>query len=207
MNTPARPRTLPFQAFITDVVRHVTFSPDSTRLVLAGGKRLSQVWDTERRRELRTLRGRLSLAETAAFSPDGQFVALASQNGTVTLWSSSPGCETYPVGCCGWGDAYSPAGKLLSLSGPWEDPRIWDAESGQVPVRSLLSLGHEGRCRHRQLRLALRGRRRTRDGDPLRTRRTQLAPGWKQPRSSARDRTDAEEGACTWRSLLTYLSA
>ncbi|MHC1766698.1 MAG: protein kinase [Verrucomicrobiia bacterium] len=122
-------------------IRYATFSQDGTRLLTAGGERSATIWDIARGHKLLTLRGHLSLAETAAFSPDGRFVALASQSGTVTIWSSSPGRGVLPVACCAWGDSYSPDGRRLTVSGGWDDLKVWDAESGRGAL-VLKSRGH-----------------------------------------------------------------
>lgn len=119
----------------------VAFSPDGKRLVVTGAERVARLWDVAEQQVLLTLRGHLSMAQTAAFSPDGRFIAMAGLDGVVKIWSSSPGRERYRVGRWAWAGTYSPDGKRLSAGGWWEHLKIWDAESGRPEVE-LKSLCH-----------------------------------------------------------------
>ncbi|MGD8633556.1 MAG: helix-turn-helix domain-containing protein, partial [Anaerolineales bacterium] len=77
------------------------FSPDGTKLAAPSGSTASgnaiAVRDANTGRELLTLSGHTSWVMGLAFSPDGQRLASTSLDGTVKIWSLSPGTETVTV--------------------------------------------------------------------------------------------------------------
>ncbi|HBC88002.1 MAG TPA: hypothetical protein DCZ94_13710 [Lentisphaeria bacterium] len=66
-------------------VLSVSFSPDSSRMMTAGGDMTAIIWDTETCRALRTIRGHEGTVNSAVFSPDGQNVLTASDDRTLRL--------------------------------------------------------------------------------------------------------------------------
>ena len=72
-------------------VYNAVFSPDGNHIVTLNAERLVKVWDLVHKREELTLRGHLSLAETAAFSPDGRHLVTAGFDDTVRLWDATTG--------------------------------------------------------------------------------------------------------------------
>jgi WD40 repeat protein len=82
---------------------------------------------------VKTLQGHGDIVSSVAFSPDSQYVASGSSDGTVKIWETGSGAcvETLP----GHGDkvssvAFSPDGQYV-VSGSWDgSAKIWDASSG-----------------------------------------------------------------------------
>jgi len=113
-------------------VYDAVFSPDGNHVVTLSAERSVKVWDLVHKREDLTLRGHLSLAETAAFSPDGRLIATASREGVVKVWSARPGRSLYQVGRYPWAVACSPDGRWITAAPYYGDLNLWDAHSGQL---------------------------------------------------------------------------
>ncbi len=82
---------------------------------------------------------------TAAYSPDGKYVATASQDGTAKIWDALTGIELMTLGEVNESDAvnflaYSPDGTRIVTGHDDQTARVWDSATGRV----LLTLSGHG---------------------------------------------------------------
>ncbi len=109
----------------------VVISPDGQRLAsVYRDDNLIHLWDTASGREINVLRGHTSTINDLAFSPKGDLLASASNDGSVRLWEMSSGHEVHvlthqaPVQCV----AFSSEDGILASGGyAWvgEKPTVW----------------------------------------------------------------------------------
>jgi WD40 repeat protein len=124
------------------------FSPDgkwlaALSLSTASGNAV-KLWDANSGQELLTMVGHTAWVAGLAFSPDGKRLASTSLDGTVRIWSLTPGGETITVLAppVGYGNrvVYSPNGQEFATNGGDGTATIWNAHTGQ----SRLTLrGHD----------------------------------------------------------------
>lgn len=106
----------------------VAADPTSARIAVAhGAAGGASVWDTATGEQVVDLAGYAAEVHDIAFSPDGQWIATAGQDGTVRLWAADTGLERLvleghdgPV----WSVAFSPTGDRLVSTGPGV-ARVW----------------------------------------------------------------------------------
>ncbi|MDQ2692660.1 MAG: hypothetical protein M3Y68_11545, partial [Chloroflexota bacterium] len=123
------------------------FSPDGKHLAalsfgVSSGNAV-KLWDSTTGQDLLTLIGHTDWIAGLAFSPDGKQLASTSLDGTIRIWSLSPGEETVtvsaPVASFGTRVVYSPDGEELATNGGDGTATIWNTETGEP---QLVLKGH-----------------------------------------------------------------
>ncbi len=116
------------------------FSGDGSLLAGLRGNDV-KIWDAATGRELLTLVGHTGWVMGLSFSPDGKSLASTSLDGTVKIWSLTPGNETVavttPAASFGTRIAYNPQRDEFAASGGDGTITVWDARTGD----SRLKLG------------------------------------------------------------------
>ncbi|MGZ9223046.1 MAG: nSTAND1 domain-containing NTPase, partial [Anaerolineales bacterium] len=115
------------------------FSPDGKQLAAlslstASGNAV-KLWDATTSQELLTLMGHTDWIAGLAFSPDGKRLASTSLDGTVRIWSLTPGREMVtvsgPLADYGTRVVYNPNGQEFATNGGDGTATIWKAQTGQ----------------------------------------------------------------------------
>ena len=125
-------------------IEDLAFSPDGRKLVTAsvwpvGPSGGPTVWDAQTGKELVTLRAQSMkfpyLIDRLAFSPDGRFLAAATDANAILIWDMVTGNEALvlrghaqSVGSV----VFTPDGQRLVSGGEDKTVRIWDAATGQL---------------------------------------------------------------------------
>ncbi len=146
---------------LSDFVRVVwstSFSPDGKILATNGGED-PKLWDAETGKQLFLLPGfRSSSNQAPVFTPDGKYVAVAGQDGMVSIWDTATGEQymTFPTGspvdgqiefspgCIAPpGAPYSWCGVYLVTGNRDESVRLWDVTpAGNREVMTLPGFWH-----------------------------------------------------------------
>jgi WD40 repeat protein len=109
----------------------VAFSPDGKTLAVGTSSRFKGdsdangnsyvvlLWDWRTKKHLRSLRGHAGAIRSIAFSPDGEYIASASDEGTAKLWDTETGIcvRTITKSSPQIQVAFSPDGKTLACTG------------------------------------------------------------------------------------------
>jgi len=119
----------PPHIFIPGAANVVRFSPDNARVAANSGS-VVRVWDAETGRDLFTLSGHSGWTMDIAFSPDGNYLASASMDGTIKVWSMQPGQEIAAMAGSGIRVAYSPDGAWLAQEAAGGAVQLWNPQTG-----------------------------------------------------------------------------
>lgn len=129
-------------------ITSLAFSPDGNRLAATTWPGKVHVWDLERMAELFVVSANehASIAEAAAFSPDGSTLVIGSWDRTLRLISASNGATVReftghkaPV----QNTLFSPKNGVLASSDATGSVRLWNAATGEVTTTLE---AHRDRC-------------------------------------------------------------
>lgn len=139
-----------------DYVQSIAFSPDGRLLVAAADHddtdgafagSTVMLWDVTSGKKLRTLSGQENI-NAVTFSPDGQLVAICSEDKNVLLWNVVSGrtqSTSFANSSAVYSVAFSPDGLRLATGDDDGVVRLWDANSGKLletfPAASMASGG------------------------------------------------------------------
>jgi WD40 repeat protein/serine/threonine protein kinase len=127
----------------TNVIYHLDFSPDGSRLLSASEDGTARLWDVRTGEVVLVLEGHERKVHRAFFSADGTRIVTASADGTVRQWDTSTGKEVATPFEAQAGEVicavYSPDGEWIASGGTDRTVRLWRA-SRRRGARVLL--GH-----------------------------------------------------------------
>jgi WD40 repeat protein len=119
-------------------VTSVAFSPDGSRLAVAGAAKSTQLWSLPDHTLIDTLQGHADWVTGVAFSPDGALLATSSWDSTVRLWDAATrttlrilqvptveGNGTIQL-------MFSPDGALLATAAYKTPARVWRVADGAL---------------------------------------------------------------------------
>jgi eukaryotic-like serine/threonine-protein kinase len=114
-------------------VAHVTFAPDGKNFAAASELGYVKVWQTATRQRVGEFRGFLLSANSVAFSPDGQRLAIGSAGKeAIKLWDVPSQQQLLTLegeGSLFWISAFSPDGSLLGACNRAYQLHLWRAPS------------------------------------------------------------------------------
>jgi WD40 repeat protein/tRNA A-37 threonylcarbamoyl transferase component Bud32 len=143
---------LPLKTLVhSRAVTAAAFSPDGSRMVTTSDDGLAQVWETASGGKLATFRANGAPIYSAAFSPDGRWIANgewvtnSDQAATAFVWEAATGRLLLKLkghGGSVWSVAFSPDGHRLVTGSEDRTAKVWDLATGQP---TLTLEGHQER--------------------------------------------------------------
>ncbi len=120
---------------ISDRMHQVAFSADASKMVTLGTENWVTVWEVEKRRKVKALRGHNQMVQAVTMSRDGKLVATGDQGGQVKVWSASLGRELGEEDTWHNIAVYSPDGQRIASGASTRGWIIRSAQSGRVLLR------------------------------------------------------------------------
>ncbi|NJK37185.1 MAG: AAA family ATPase [Oscillatoriales cyanobacterium SM2_3_0] len=123
------------------LIRYVSFSPDSQRLVSASSDRTLKLWDVIQGQEIAGFKGQHNDEVLSAnFSPDGEIIASSSKDRTIKLWNAANGALLQTlISHQGdvWEVVFSPEGQFVTSASADRTARTWDCNQNPLLDRAL----------------------------------------------------------------------
>ena len=145
---PRLPNKSPFEKLAFQWVLAVAYSPDGKTLASSGSSDGTiQLWEAERGRHSRTLKGHTDTVRTLAFSPDGKTLVSGGKDNTLRIWDTHTGSMLRRLAGHRKGIktvTFSRDGKMIASGSEDATVRLWDAGTGRfLPVLSGYAWGIE----------------------------------------------------------------
>lgn len=117
-------------------VRAIAWSPNGSQVAIGDGSTL-RVWDAETRAPVTVLEGHQHYIFDLAWSPAGDLIASASEDGTVKVWGVANGIQIhsfYPAAGNVRSVAVSPDGRYVAGGSSSGQIPIWNQSTGELVV-------------------------------------------------------------------------
>lgn len=114
--------------------QQIEFRADGTQLLCRGWNRIAYILDADDLSIVRELSGHEETLTDARYSPNGQLIATASDDGTARIWNADSGEQLHVLS----GHrkrvlfaVFNPGGSMLATSSQDKRVRLWDVQTGQ----------------------------------------------------------------------------
>jgi len=137
-------RALPLLIRLSQPMRDATFSPDGTRVAIAAGTNLTQIWNAETGQPTGAPLITKSEGLAARFSPDGAALLTLTSGSAVQLWETQTGKLRGELSHLAKIRAavFSHDGGLIATASSDGTARVWDGRTGQ-PLSQPLAHGKD----------------------------------------------------------------